>query len=467
MVKIRSRLRALFALPFVVSNKPLEPQSFAKMSIGSPRLDDNVHRKRQRTASQDSIERRPAKKARSGPHQQLSCKTINLSATSFPRQSTTRRAVTEVGHNTKQDWLDFLGTSEGRHCLPNFPLPSAKSPQRLPLTEESLRLLDNGCRSSGSKESEMSTSYPSLDTSPSDKAINAYDPEYLKALYKRRVFFANGFPGERPPGLDELWEVLLASRKSPEPDQDAINALREHICDATTERATVEGVVPKLIPIDALTLNIGAISVTDMVWKSALNTELKPSLTAPKPDRTIGWRSSKFAADFPKACASLDAFIFPVIGAQGLAWPLFTVEANERGSRRVCRLQNLHNGAVMLSNLYALKQKCSREEEFFDKVHAMGVEFFDSSVQLSCYWATRTKTGEISYRGETLQTWTLLDIHGHGYKQARLCIHNAIDWVRDQAHKWICSDLQAVEDMLNSVPLSRITGLHQLMHGPT
>ena len=432
------------------------------MSIGSPRLDDNVHRKRQRTASQDSIERRPAKKARSGPHQQLSCKTIDLSATSFPRQSTTRWAVTEAGHNTKQDWFDFLGTSEGRHCLPNFPLPSANPPQRLPLTEESLRLLNNGCRSSGSKKSDMSTSYPGLDTSPSDKAINAYDPEYLKALEERRVFFANDLSDEPPPGLDKLWEVLLAPRKSPEPDQDNIDALREQYCDSRSERAAVECILPELIPFYSLAHNTGAISVTDMVWKSELNTELKPSLMAPKPARTFGWRSRRFAADFPKACASLDAFMSPVIKARGLlAWPFFTVEGKgKRGSRRVYGLQNLHNGAVMLSNLYAIKQKCRREEEFFDKVHAMGVEIFDGSVQLSCYWATRTKTGEISYCGEVVQTWTLLDIHGHGYKQARLCIHNAIDWVRDEAQKWIRSDLQAIEDMLVSVPINHLRDIH-------
>ena len=427
------------------------------MSVGKPHLDDNVRRKRQRTASQDGVERRPAKKARSGPHHHFSRETINLNATSLPRKSTTRRAATDVGHNTKQDRLDYQRTSEGRHSLPHSPLPYANSPQRLPLTEESLRLLNNCYGPSGLQHSELSTSYASLGTSPSEKAIIAYNLEYTRALEERRVFFAAEFDDERAPGLDELWTALLAPRESPEPSEGSIEELRRDIDDATTERATRDAILPKVIPLKALILSDTATSVPATEWKSVLDTELKPSLTAPKPDRTIGWESSPFRQDFPKACASLETFMLPVIGARCLAWPLFTIESRgEEGSPRLARLRNLHNGAVMLSNLYALKQKCRREETF-DKVHAMGVEIFDSCVQLSCYWATRSESGEIKYLGTKLQTWTLLNKGDHGYKEARLCIHNAINRVRSEAQEWIRSDLQSIEDMLVSVPLSQVT----------
>ena len=160
------------------------------MSIGNPRLNDNVHRKRQRTASQDSTERRPAKKARSGTRPQFKSAEVNLSTTISPRQSITRRAATDVSHDTQQDWLNILRTSEGRHCLPDSLLPSSYSSQRLPLTEESLRLLDNRCLYSGSKKSEMSPSNPTSKPSLSEKAINAYDPDYLQALERRGVSFA-------------------------------------------------------------------------------------------------------------------------------------------------------------------------------------------------------------------------------------------------------------------------------------
>ena len=148
----------------------------------------------------------------------------------------------------------------------------------------------------------------------------------------------------------------------------------------------------------------------------------------------------------------------PVAGAPSIAWPLFTIEVKgERGNRRVARLQNLHNGAVMLSNLYALKQICKREESFFDKVHAMTIEVYDGVAQLSCYCTTRSMTGQVRYLGEVVDTWSLLEASGRGYREARCCIHNAIEWVRSEAQEWIRSDLQSIEDMLISVPLSQIT----------
>ena len=301
-----------------------------------------------------------------------------------------RRAATDIGNSTKQDRIDFQRTSERHHSLPHSPLPYAKSPARLPLTEESLRLLNNCYGSLGLQHPEMSTSYASLGTSPSEKAIIAC-LDYTNALEETGVFFAAEFNGERPPGLDELWTAFLAPRDSPEPSEVSMEILRQDINDATTERATRDAILPKVIPVKALIISDTATSVPAAEWRSVLDTDLKPSLTAPKPDRTIGWEYRVFNRDFTKACASLKTFMRPVIGAPSLQWPLFTVESRrEEGSTRLTRLRNLHNGAVMLSNLYALKQKYGREETF-NKVHAMGVEVFDSCVQLSCYWATSRK----------------------------------------------------------------------------
>ena len=108
----------------------------------------------------------------------------------------------------------------------------------------------------------------------------------------------------------------------------------------------------------------------------------------------------------------------------------------------------------MLSNLYALKQKCKREETFFDKVHVIGIEFFGVSVSLSCYWATRTEAGHVKYLAKTLDTWCLLTKSETSCKEARTCIHNAIDWLLFETQAWIHSDLQAVEDTLVDVPLA-------------
>ena len=55
---------------------------------------------------------------------------------------------------------------------------------------------------------------------------------------------------------------------------------------------------------------------------------------------------------------------------------------------------------------------------------------------------------------KTLETWCLLTSSGRHYKEARFYIRNAIEWVRSEAQEWIYSDLQAIEDMLISVPLA-------------
>lgn len=87
-----------------------------------------------------------------------------------------------------------------------------------------------------------------------------------------------------------------------------------------------------------------------------------------------------------------------------MAWPIFTIEAKgDRGSLRVARLQNLHIGAVMLSNMFELKRKCGNEEAFFNKVHVIGIELTAESVQLSCYWACRNDLGVVEYFGKMLQ----------------------------------------------------------------
>ena len=428
------------------------------MSIRSTHPDDNVHQKRQRTASQDSTERGPAKKARSGPPPQLKSTEVNLSNTVPPHQSTRRRAASDIGHNTKQDWSNFLCTSEGRYCLPDSPLPSANPPERLPLTEESLRLLDNGCLSSDSKTSGMPTSNLTSNESAPEGNMNAYHPDYLAALEFRQVFFADEDEDGRPPGLDKWWTTLLAPRESPEPDQTSIKSLRRVIGQTTTESDTMDGIVSEVITTKALKGSAKVVSVTNREWKSMLNTELEPCLTPPRPDKTIGWGAHAFTRKYPKACASLNSFMFPIKSERTLAWPLFTIEAKgASGTRAVARLQNLHNGAIMLSNIYALKQMCGAEESFFDKVHVMGVEFFEGCVELSCYWATRSETGEIRYLGESLQTWCLLNSSGEHFKEARSCIHNAMEWVRSEAEEWIRADLQAIEDKLTSIPLSQLT----------
>ena len=84
-----------------------------------------------------------------------------------------------------------------------------------------------------------------------------------------------------------------------------------------------------------------------------------------------------------------------------------------------------------------------KEEEFFNKVHAMSLELTAESIQLSCYWAVRGESGDVKYYGMQLRTWTPKD--GSQYKEARRFVRNALDWVKAQAFEWICSAMKTLE----------------------
>jgi len=141
----------------------------------------------------------------------------------------------------------------------------------------------------------------------------------------------------------------------------------------------------------------------DQYWRRclALDPVLKPSLSTPKPDVTIGWNSEVFP--FVRASKNLRAFQCPVASTNNISWPLFTVEVKgEGGSLRVAKLQNLHNAAIMLSNLRELMKAALKEADFFNKIHPISLQVTTETVQLSYYWAARSEDGQVSYYGNVL-----------------------------------------------------------------
>lgn len=99
----------------------------------------------------------------------------------------------------------------------------------------------------------------------------------------------------------------------------------------------------------------------------------------------------------------------------------------------------------MLSNFLSLRQfyKDEKENEFFNKVHVMSLELTAESIQLSCYWATRSEGSDIKYYGMKLRTWTPYE--SDSYKEARRCTCNALDWVQAQAFDWISSAMKTLD----------------------
>ena len=269
-------------------------------------------------------------------------------------------------------------------------------------------------------------------------SMNAYDPGYRDALEDRDVFFADG--RDPPPDFHEIWEAMLRPREGPGRDDIEVEIFRAELTEASNESASVQNILPQLVPLISLRSEKDTAFVQDQLWRRdiALQPELKPTLTTPKPDVTIAWKPAVFKSIYKKAYKSLQAFISPIAGFKSVVWPIFTIEAKgDRGSLKVARLQNLHNGAVMLSNLFELKWKCGNEEAFFNKVHVIGVELTAESVQLSCYWACRTDIGVVEYFGKRVQCWSLFDETGGSLRNAQRGNCNVLEWIKPRTFEWI------------------------------
>ena len=317
----------------------------------------------------------------------------------------------------------------------------------MPLTKETLRFLNRNTDVEDSKTSNtISEVSESVISEAQSGSINAYDPEYRNALEDRDIFFAVG--KDLPFNFHELWKAMLQPRDSPGPDDIEAENFRAQLTNANNGSASVKDMIPQLVPLMSLQLEKDTAYVKDQLWRRdvALQPDLKPTLTTPKPDVTIGSSPEVFKSRYRKAYKSLQAIISPIAGFRSVAWPIITIEARgDGGSMRVARLQNLHNGAVMLSNLFELKRKCGNEEAFFNKVHVIGVELTAESVQLSCYWSCRNNIGGVEYFGKRLQCWSLFDETGDSLRDARRGIRNVVEWIMPRTLEWIQSDMAAFE----------------------
>ncbi len=377
---------------------------------------------------------------------------------------------------TVQDWVDGQVPSRmycAKRSLPSIidedPPPAPKrqrtapshsrqafEPGRLPLTRGALRRLDQSTRNP-TRTTMASQSLESLASDASTDTINAYHPQFETELNLRRIYCAEDELDQSPSNLGEVTEAVFAARKSPDPNETDARNFRKRIRKAPNESATVQSILPKIVPLEDLMDSDTASTAPDQPWHRRLLSyhKLKPCLATPKPDNTVGWSPNVFP--YPKTSRLLKDFILPVAQNAKLAWPLFTIEVKgDKGNLKVAKLQNLHNAAIMLSNLLQLRQACGKEKDFFHNVHVLSLELTTESIQLSCYWASRHSNGEASYHGKSLACWSPNDPSGKGYIDARRCVRNAMEWVKNKAHPWIDSDMKSLETKLE-VDMSQIT----------
>ncbi len=232
------------------------------------------------------------------------------------------------------------GKCEQAHTIEPDPTPPSISASPVPLTKEALRLLNRNTDVESSKSSNMiSDVSESVTLQAQSGSMNAYDPEYRNTLEDRDVFFADD--KDPPPNFHELWKAMSLSRESPGPDDIEAENLRAQLTNANNESASIKDILPQLVPLLSMQLENDTTCVKDQPWRReiALQPDLKPALTTPKPTVTIGWRPEVFKSRFKEAYKSLQAFISPITGFRSLAWPIFTIEARgDGGSMRVARL---------------------------------------------------------------------------------------------------------------------------------
>ena len=253
---------------------------------------------------------------------------------------------------------------------------------------------------------------------------------------------------------------MLLPRESPEPDDIEAKNFRAQLTDANSESASLREILPRIVPLEPMQLEDYTACIKEQLWRRDIGVQpdVKPTLTAPKPHVTIGWKPEVFKSRFKKAYKSLRASISPVVGYRNVAWPILTIEiGGDGGSLGVVGLRNLHNGTVMLSNLFELKQQCGDEAAFYDKVHVIGVELTAESVQFSCYWACGNDIGDVEYYGKRGQCWSLFDETRDSLRDTRRGTYNRVDWIRPRTLEWIVSDMAALEIMNEQILRAQIT----------
>lgn len=401
-------------------------------------------------AYQDAVSRTQRVTRSQSRSQQRAPGSTNLSNGQSARNISNNKAVTNLDDIEAIQQTEGEQSSQGHHRGPAAPEQS----QPIPLTRQALQLLENSGRShpSAAMNSEITGA-----SDVTEASINAYDTAYEAALNERYIFFYEGKPENLPTDVSDIEIAVFAETERTESPKGEADLVRYLLTRISGEPDLVSQILPKCVPLEGLQLSDQVELATDQLWRRclALDPDLQPSLTTPKPDLTIGWKSALFP--FMRATKNLRASQCPVVSTNKLSWPLFTAEVKgDGGSLRIAKLQNLHNAAIMLSNLRELMKAAAKESDFFNKTHVLSLQLTPESIQLSYYWATRSENGQVSYYGNVLETWSPNNQRGGQYDEARRCIHNAIELVQTKAYDTIHSCMADVEKVYPPRPMAQI-----------
>jgi hypothetical protein len=299
-----------------------------------------------------------------------------------------------------------------------------------------------------------STSSPSSAHLP---LINSGDASFELELHRRRAFFAHDHEhdSKAPADLEQLERALGSRRASPEPDEAYLASFQRRLRNSCNEAAVVQGVMPRLVPIDRLLDRENVMTVPNQQWDKECALPIPPSaqyrIPPPKPDQTIGPAASNFTA-FERALAHLAHAARPIRSLANLTFPLVTVEAKGDRGHNVCRSQSLHNAAVMLHQLLRLWQLTGRADDLYGRSLVCTISITTQTCAVSHYWleAGDASGAGVAVYGRLFKSWTLNLREPIDLGAIVGCIRNAIDLAVDRGTALILERLHALEHNLSS-----------------
>jgi hypothetical protein len=285
--------------------------------------------------------------------------------------------------------------------------------------------------------------------------INSSDPSFELELHRRRAFFVH-HDAQCPDDLEEVEHALNASRASPEPDENDLASFQRRLRNSCNEAAVVQGVMPKLVPIDQLLDREDVLTVPNQQWDKECALPVPAfgqyRIPPPKPDQTVGLAASNFAA-FETALAYLSHAARPIRSLPNLTFPLVAIEAKGDRGHNVCRSQSLHNAAVMLHQLLQLWERTGKAEDFYGKSMVCSISITTQTCAITHYWMEPGPNGVVVY-GRLFKSWTLNLKESIDLSAIVRCIRNTIDSTLKRGIRLIAERLEALEEKVLSSPSS-------------
>lgn len=381
------------------------------------------------------------------------------------------RSCPELSFNRVRAFPEKNDDSQGKKSA-NGAVCRSLSPAPTRLTGQALREFNeaNGYSntfpsmpSSGQSKTTRSTG-KSNETKEAKNTINAYDPKFAKCLSYRNIHLDDDILIEQASNFQELTEAITRPRSSSEADDKTARGYSQQARRAVNEKEFILNASPFLLPSPAILADEETELASDLRFSHNVVIDAKkgPKLTAPQPDRTVGWRASAFTSqEAIDGIETLGSYACPIPTKPDMTFPLFcTEEKGPKGGLETARLQSLSNGAHMLSNLLHLKQNSGKDSQvdpaFFKKVHVVTAEVTVDIIQLSCYWAVRGANGTIHFVGKVLHSWQ--PARPQEFKEAHRGLRNAMGWVKSKAFDWISKDLESVRTPPGLTPPSTASG---------